>query len=67
MEMQADEDANNPWPFAGPARRIAGRDGEATPPGPSSQGTEFQGEGGVARRSDMHKEGSRHEADRRQA
>ena len=55
METQADEDANNPWPFAGPARRVAGRDGEATPLGPSSQGTEFQGEGGVARRSDSAK------------
>ena len=51
MEMQADEDANNPRPFAGPARRVAGCDGEATPSSPSSQGAEFQGKGGVAGQS----------------
>src|SRR3954452_20929787 len=67
MEMQADEDAKNRWPFTGPACRVIGRDGETTPPGPATDGTELQGEIGDAAQGTKREEERRREAGQYQA
>ena len=67
MEMQADEDAKNRWPFTGPACRVIGRDGETKPPGPATDGTELQGEIGDAAQGTKREEDRRREAGQHQA
>ena len=67
MEMQADEDAKNRWPFTGPACRVIDRDGEANSLGPAADGAELQGKIGDAAPGAKREEDSRREEGQYQA